>query len=142
MLQAGGTVFIPAITFDVGISAYQTRFQLDRGARFAFVLAVEDCVRGVTTAATRERGEQFTNLLPLHVAGAEGRADVLINGSIMSLWLKGFLISETDWEKANAGTQLTSDRVSVLGLVFPGKIMLIAIVLRQTETGITRNSQR
>ncbi len=89
MRQAGGTIFIPAITFDVGISAHQTRFQLDRGARFTFVLAVEDCVRGVTTAAARERGEKLTSHFPLHVEGAEGPPGVLTNGSIMSIWLKG-----------------------------------------------------
>lgn len=93
-----GVTFIPAISFDLGISIDQSRFKFDRGAKYAFVLAVQDEVRGEAKAASRESGDSetiLTNLVPADHAPEAG--PVLENGSIMSVWLSGlFSFSELE----------------------------------------------
>jgi hypothetical protein len=90
IVRDGGFVLMPKINFDIAIKITQTRFQLDRAAKFTFILAVEDCVRGVVTAAARMVGENITQLMPLRVEEVANPGDVLRNGSIMSIWIKGF----------------------------------------------------
>lgn len=85
----GGIIFIPEIAFDIGIKIRQTRFQLDRGEKFSFVLAVEDCIRGITTTATKERDARITVLLETENKEA-GQTGTLQNGSIMTIQLASF----------------------------------------------------
>lgn len=87
----GGFVLLKEIKFDVGVSILQSRFQFDRGTRYAFALAVKDEVRGITKAASREVGDETTALTDLHTPENKGQA--LVNGSIMMVWLAPFF----DW---------------------------------------------
>lgn len=85
----GAIIFAPHITFDLGIKVTQSRLQLDRCAPYAFVLAIEDCVKKVVTRAYRRRDDAVTQLHPATDA-TELSEEPYQNGSIMSIWLKGF----------------------------------------------------
>ena len=86
---ADGIVFVPEIAFDVGLKISQTRFQFDRGEKYSLMFAVEDCVKGITTAATRDRNEKHTRLVEIiNQETCEG--EVFKNGSIMTIMIKGF----------------------------------------------------
>lgn len=65
ILANEGSIFVPSIGFDLGISILQTRLLKDRAENYAFVLAVEDCVRNVVTAASRDRDADTTFLHPI-----------------------------------------------------------------------------
>ena len=86
----GAIIFAPRITFDLGTKVTQSRLQLDRGTPYAFVLAIEDCIKKVVTKAYRGREEAVTQLHPTGDTTAELSGDPYKNGSIMSIWLKGF----------------------------------------------------
>jgi hypothetical protein len=83
----GGKIFVPKLSFEVGVKIDQTRFQLDRAKNYTFVLAVEDCVRRQVSAASRRDGDAQTVLSPLKPTADDTR-EVLQNGSIMQIWLK------------------------------------------------------
>lgn len=91
--MANGTAFIPEISFDIGLKITQSRFQMDRGAKLSFMLAVEDCITGLTTAATRERDANNTTLVEL-MRAESSKSGVLQNGSIMCFGVKGFFSFE------------------------------------------------
>jgi Restriction endonuclease len=84
-----GVNFIPEIAFDIALKLTQFRFKFDRGAKYSLILAVEDCITGLTTAATRERDATNTELVELLKQEA-AKSGVLQNGSIMTVALKGF----------------------------------------------------
>ena len=62
---------------------------MDRGERFSFVLAGEDCIRGITTAATKERDARITVLVETENKET-ARTGVLENGSMITIPLAGF----------------------------------------------------
>jgi hypothetical protein len=84
----GGIVFIPKMFLSVGLRVSQTRMKFDRAENYAFVLAVEDCVRRVVTAASRREGDTITLLTPLADQAPPSTEQPLQNGSILSVWLK------------------------------------------------------
>lgn len=83
---AGAIVSVPEIAFDLGIKINQTRIHIDRGEKYTFVLAVEDCVRGMTNAATRMLSEKHTELIRLEKEEAD-QCGILQNGSMMKVSL-------------------------------------------------------
>lgn len=85
----GAIVLAPVITFDLGLKVTQSRLQVDRGEPYAFVLAVEDCVKKAVTTAYRRRNDSATQLQPV-VDAKEPAGEPYQNGSIMSIWLDGF----------------------------------------------------
>ena len=87
--QGFGKVFISKMSFDIGVRIHQSRFQMDRGARYVFALAVEDCVRGVTRSAARSKDEPFTVVSPVRVEERQDE-EPMRNGSILVVMLKGF----------------------------------------------------
>jgi hypothetical protein len=84
----GGVIFIQKMFLSVGLRINQSRLKFDRAENYTFVLAVEDCVRRVVTAASRREGENITLLTPLSAEPPVSSEEVLQNGSIMSVWLK------------------------------------------------------
>lgn len=84
----GAVILIPRIEFDVGLRVNQSRMQIDRGERYAFVLAVEDCVNKVVSTASREEDGK-TILQPARTEPPDPE-DTLKNGSILQVWLKGY----------------------------------------------------
>ena len=81
-------VTIPRIALDLGVRVSQSHLQIDRGANYAFVLAVEDRVRGIVRTASRRQGQDATTI---EYAGEDERPEnsgpALQNGSIMTVWL-------------------------------------------------------
>ena len=89
--RPGAKVTIPKIVFDIGVRLSQLRMKFDRGANYAFVLAVEDRVRGITRTAARTVGSGVTALTPIWTEEpAADRGPILQNGSIITVWLKPF----------------------------------------------------
>lgn len=84
------TIFVPKMTFQVGVLVSQTRIRMDRGQNLAFFLAVEDCINRTVTAASRSIGERTTVLTPLKSTMAIPAEDVFQNGSLLQAWTKGF----------------------------------------------------
>lgn len=84
----GAVILIPRIEFDVGLKVDQSRMQIDRGERYVFVLAVEDCVNKVVSTASRE-ADSKTVLEPAR-SDPPDPEDTFKNGSILQVWLKGF----------------------------------------------------
>lgn len=84
--RGGSVILILRVEFQVGLRIDQSRLQIDRGERYAFVLAVEDCVTKGVSTASREAGGK-TVLGPAR-ADPPNRDDVLENGSMFQVWLK------------------------------------------------------
>jgi hypothetical protein len=76
----------PRITFDLGVKVTQSRFQVDRAAPYAFVLAVENCISKVTTTASRLLGNEHTELTPPSEHSQSDEA-IFENGSMISVWV-------------------------------------------------------
>lgn len=86
--RGDAVIHIPRIEFDVGLKVDQSRMQVDRAERYAFVLAVEDCVNKVVSTAAREEDGK-TILQPARTAPPDPD-DTFQNGSIMQVWLTGY----------------------------------------------------
>ena len=83
-----GKVVIPKIALDLGVRISQSHVHIDRGANYAFVLAVEDRVRGIVRTTSRRQGEQATEINdPVEEAGIDDGGPIFQNGSIMTFWL-------------------------------------------------------
>jgi hypothetical protein len=82
----GMTLIAPRITFKLGIKITQSRLQIDRGASYAFVLAVENCISNVITTASRLRGDTRTHLAEA-VEHGEPKEPVFESGSIITVWI-------------------------------------------------------
>ncbi len=82
----GLTLVLPRITFKLGIKVTQSRLQIDRGAPYTFVLAVENCINNVITTASRLQGDAFTHLQEA-VRREERSEPVFENGSIITVWV-------------------------------------------------------
>lgn len=62
----GATFVIPKIAYDLGMTLWQQHRELSR-TDLLFSLAVEDCIRGSVSKATRFEDDQTTELSPLDV---------------------------------------------------------------------------
>jgi hypothetical protein len=100
------TIYIPRIEYDAAVRIRQSRFRFDRGDKYVFALAVENCITGVTYAATREQGESISGLKELAPAGESSCAESLKNGSVLRMTLKSFFdfsevkgLSQVPWPK-------------------------------------------
>ncbi len=114
----GGIIFVPRMTFDIGIRISQIHFQHDRAKNYVFVLAVEDCIRRCVTAAARLDGETQTTLSPLSSTPDQPNSDVLQNGSIFQVWLKP-LFTFDDFVDLVPGKALLLPRPEVQDTQFP-----------------------
>jgi hypothetical protein len=86
----------PKITFDLAIKISQSRISHDRAEQYKFALAVENCVNGTVSAASRLRDATVTTLAQLDVK-PEASEGVLQNGSIFRVVIKGYFpYNETD----------------------------------------------
>lgn len=85
-LRGSSLILIPRIEFDVGLRVDQSRLQIDRGERYAFVLAVEDCVNKGVSTASRETGGK-TVLKPARTDPPDPD-DTFENGSMFQIWPK------------------------------------------------------
>jgi hypothetical protein len=83
-------VMIPKITFDLGIKYQQSRFVHDRAKQFVFALAVENCVRNGLMLASRKSDEKHTVLSAVSSSEPIKEENVMKNGSIMQVIVKGF----------------------------------------------------
>lgn len=85
-----GVIFIPQITFELGLLINQTRIQHDRAEKYAFALAIENCIKQTVTAASRKPNDTSTTLHPLEKKTEIDKADIYQNGSLMTLWVEGY----------------------------------------------------
>lgn len=83
-------VELGGVKLDLGIKLNQSRFRLDRADHFAFALAIEDQVRGVTSTASRAKNASVTALEPVRVGEPVSQEDVVKNGSILRFYLKDY----------------------------------------------------
>ena len=83
-------VTIPKITFDLGIKIVQSRITIDRAGRYVFALAVENCINGNISTASRPIDANRTTLAPLAPIDAVQEGGALKNGSVMRVFVKGF----------------------------------------------------
>lgn len=80
------TIIAPRITFDLGLRVNQVRHQIDRGAPYAFVLAVENCISKTVKTASRPLSDEYTHLAPV-VAQDKPEEQIFQNGSIITVWI-------------------------------------------------------
>jgi hypothetical protein len=83
-------ITIPKITFDLGIKYEQSRIVHDRAKQLMFALAVENCVRDGITIASRKSDETHTVLATTSSNEPVNKEDVMKNGSILQMRMKGF----------------------------------------------------
>jgi len=88
LFKDGAMVIIPRYSFSLGVKISQSRFEVDRAAPYAFVLAVEDCVKNTVTTASRRTGAETTELSA--VKQEESTQAVFQNGSLISVFVKSF----------------------------------------------------
>lgn len=78
----------PKISFDLGIKISQTRITHDRAEQYKFALALENCVNGTVSSASRSREAAVTTLSQIDTQPTgEG---VLHNGSVLRVFIKGY----------------------------------------------------
>lgn len=90
----GGILMVPRIEFDVGIEINQSRITIDRSSNYFFALAVENCVRKTSVFATRKSKETTTTIESVPEPRSESVDDTVKNGSLISVWVKGFQLFE------------------------------------------------
>jgi hypothetical protein len=105
LFKDGATVFVPRYSFSLGIKVSQSRFEVDRAAPYAFVLAVEDCVKNTVTTASRRTGAEITEL---SVAKQEESTEAVFqSGSLISVLIKPFEhFSEFDGIQPGKGPEI------------------------------------
>jgi hypothetical protein len=88
LFKDGATVLLPRYSFSLGIKVAQSRFEVDRAAPYAFVLAVEDCVKNTVTTASRRTGAESTEL---NVVKQEQSTEAVFqSGSLISVFIRPF----------------------------------------------------
>lgn len=91
-----GEVLVRKVDADVAVKVMQKRIIHDRAQKYAFVLAVEDCIRGGVSTASRETMAEVTRLLAAQAKSTD-HSDAVQNGSFFDVWVKGqFPFSEVD----------------------------------------------
>jgi hypothetical protein len=83
-------LLLPEVQFDLGLCVYQSRVQIDRGERYAFVLAIEDCINGAVSTASRERDASQTTLSPVGSSPSGVVYEPFKNGSVAQIWIGPF----------------------------------------------------
>jgi hypothetical protein len=78
-------VTIFRITFDLGIKYDQQRIVHDRAKQFAFVLAVESCIRNEMAIASRKSDEAHTVLATVSASEPDNIEGAMKNGSILKI---------------------------------------------------------
>jgi len=89
--QNGEIVSIPKMSFHLGIKIAQSRITVDRAMQYRFALALENCINGRTSSASRRPDATQTvlaDIVPINAA-PEGNG-AFANGSIVRVLLKGF----------------------------------------------------
>jgi hypothetical protein len=81
---------LPGLTCEIAVRITQSRFKFDRGDRYLFALAVENCITGTVYAASRPKDGEFTSLQEL--AKPPANSEPLRNGSIMRVFTKAFFV--------------------------------------------------
>lgn len=100
-----GHVFIPRITFDIGVKIDQSFLSLDRADGYAFILCLEDCVKSTVTRAIRRKDELKTSLMPVKVKPLEVNDEIVQNHSIISVEMKD-LYSFAEFENVKEDTAM------------------------------------
>jgi hypothetical protein len=105
LFKDGATVFVPRYSFSLGVKVSQSRFEVDRAAPYAFVLAVEDCVKNTVTTASRRTGAETTELSV--VKQEESTEAVFQSGSLISVLIEPFEhFSEFDGIQPGKGPEI------------------------------------
>ncbi len=86
--MSGEVVIIPKISLDLGVKIVQSRITVDRARKFKFALALENCINGKTTSASRRIDATQTVLN--EIAPAQTGDATVVNGSILRAFIKGF----------------------------------------------------
>lgn len=92
VLLPGAIILLPEIKFDLGIKIEQSEFNMDRMTPYTYALAVEDCVRNKLFSATKKRTDA-SEVIQTEIGidqAVKSREDVLVNGSIIRVNLKGW----------------------------------------------------
>jgi hypothetical protein len=79
----------PKISFDLGIKISQSRVSHDRAEQYKLALALENCVNGTVSSASRSREAKVTTLSQID-AKPEAGEGVLHNGSVLRVFIKGY----------------------------------------------------
>ena len=87
----GEIIIIPKMSFNLGIKITQSRITVDRAKKYRFALALENCINGKTSSASRLMNAPQTVLTDIILVqdSCEGGAP-FVNGSILRVFLKGF----------------------------------------------------
>ncbi|MHC2424217.1 hypothetical protein ACVII1_007218 [Bradyrhizobium elkanii] len=84
-------IFVPKLSFDLGIKIDQSRITVDRAEQYLFALAVENCVNGTVSSAARPRDAKYAVLAELRAEeGKPNGQEPVRNGSVITVALNGF----------------------------------------------------
>jgi hypothetical protein len=108
---SNGVIFVPRITFDIGVTILQSRVHLDRAANYLFALAIEDCVQKNIVVASRHQDKDTTSLLPLQTTTPSSPEEIYKNGSLMTVWVSGFQSFE-EFNNIEPGKMVIFDKLS------------------------------
>ena len=98
-------ISICEMTIEIGVHVTQTHIVIDRAEQMAFVLAIEDCVSNTVVAATRRKGSDRTELVPLRMETVPVGDEVFQNGSTLRV-LVGGLMSFQEFNELTPGTMI------------------------------------
>jgi len=68
----------------------QSRFAHDRAQRYLFALTVENRITGAASAVSKAVGDELTKISEIRDRKSKDEDDILKNGSILRIYLKGF----------------------------------------------------
>jgi hypothetical protein len=89
-IQLGQRILITSkISFDLGIKISQSRISHDRAEQYKFALALENCVNGSVSSASRPRDARVTTLNQI-VTKPDTGGEILQNGSVLRVFIKGY----------------------------------------------------
>jgi hypothetical protein len=91
----GSEIFVPKISVDIGVKISQSRIIIDRSNPYIFALAIQDCIRNKAIGATRKANESNTILVDTLGEVPPNPDDVIKNGALITVWMKGFMPFES-----------------------------------------------
>lgn len=87
-------IIVDEIRVEIGIKLDQSRIYIDRSNKMKYALAVYDCITKETFAVSQRTSNPFANWTLLSARNDSTSADVVNNGSIIAMTIKGYFPAE------------------------------------------------
>jgi hypothetical protein len=100
-------LLIDQIKIEIGVKLQQSRIYIDRSAKMKYILAVYDCITKQTFAVSECTTKPYAEWNLLSPNDEITKAEAVVNGSIISVTVKGYFPAEEMSGLLNTGPHIT-----------------------------------